>query len=173
MAKKTKTFRKKAVLKAIGKYARRKLNFVTDIFYDNDNKLYIDGQETNSLIIGEILTGNQSEFQILGKQYGFVKLRGIYIEAVAYSTGSRFDTGICIGHANDSLVFNNIRTQPNIMLFDVHTKNKSYVKISSEFTSTNSIELFNNIAILPFTQGTGQARFSLKITLYLTFKTNL
>ena len=48
-----------------------------------------------------------------------------------------------------------------------------YCKVSSEFTSTNDIQLFNNVALLPFRQGSGAARFTLKVTLYLTFKTNL
>lgn len=172
MAKK-KYFRKKAVLRAISKYHRRKLNFVTDIFYDNDNKTYIDGQETNSLVIGEVLVQNTGDFQTLGKQYAFVKLRGIYIEVVPVILNSRYNIGLCVGQANDSLVFNNIRTQPNILLVSKNDKSKMYVKVDSEFTSTNSIELFNNLAILPFSQGNGQARYSIKVTLYLTFKTNV
>lgn len=171
---KTKYYRKKAVLKAISKYHRRKLCYVTDINWDTQGNTFIDGQQTNSFIIGEALNGNTSEFQVLGKQYGFVKLRGILIEAVYNSSaGTIYTCGVCLGHTNDSIVFGNLRTQPNILLFNSMGKTKMYYKVSSEFTSTNDIQLFNNIALLPFRQGSGTARYSLKITLYLTFKTNL
>ena len=149
MAKK-KYFRKKAVLKAITKYHRRKLNFVTDVYVDNDNKVFIDGQETNSLIIGEILSSNTGEFQVLGKQYAFVKLRGISIETVPYLFSGRYNAGLSLGQANDSLVFNNIRTQPNILLINNNDKSRIYCKISSEFTSTNSIELSTYTSVTKF-----------------------
>lgn len=173
MAKK-KYFKKKAVLRAISKYHRRKLNLVTDIYIDNDGNTFIDGQQTNSLIIGEMLTGNTSEFQHLGKDYGFVKLRGVAVEAVPVEfSNARYSVGLCVGQANDSIQFGSIRTQPNILLINSQGKSRGYFKINSEFTSTNSIELFNNVALLPFSQGAGRIRYTIKVTLYLTFKTNL
>ena len=172
MAKK-KYFKKKAVLRAISKYHRRKLNFVTDVFIDNDNVTHIDGQQTNSLVIGETLVTNTGQFQTLGKDYAFVKLRGIAVEAVPIEFSARYNSGLCLGQANDSIVFNSIRTQPNILLINPHGKSRAYFRINSEFTSTNSIELFNNVALLPFTQGAGRLRYTIKVTLYLTFKTNV
>lgn len=165
---------RKAVLSAIAKYHRRKMNFVTDILWEANGKTFIDGEEVNSLIIGQTLTGNISEFQTLGKQYAMVKLRGVLIEAV-YNTsaGTIYDCGCCLGQTNDTINFGNLRNQPNILLFNQGGKNRMYVKVNSDFTSTNDIQLFNNVAILPFRQGSGTARYSLKITLYLTFKTNL
>lgn len=173
MAKyKRKYYSKKKVLKAIGKYQRRKLNYITDVYYDTDSKLFIDGEETNSFVIGQALLGNINEFQTLGKQYAFVRLRGILIEVNPDYITSGYDYGICIGNANDTIAFGNLRTQPNILLIDTKNKSRKYLKVSSEFTSTNSIQLFNNISLLPFRQGSGAAsRYSLKITLYLTFKT--
>lgn len=175
MAKgKTKYYRKKAVLKAISKYHRRKLNYITDIFWDTQGKTFIDGEETSSFIIGQVLTGNISEFQTLGKQYGFCKLRGVLIEAVYNSSaGTIYDCGLALAQTNDIAQFGNLRNQPNILLFNSNGKTKMYYKISSEFTSTNDIQLFNNVALMPFRQGSGTARYSLKITLYITFKTNL
>lgn len=174
MAKyKKKYYTKKKVLKAISNYTRTKLNYVTDFYIDEQNNWFIDGQQSGSLIIGEVLSGNTSEFQNLGKQYAFVKLRGVYMEVVPIVRGGRYNTGICLGNTNDLTNFGNIRTQPNILLISWNTKSKMYKKISSEFTSTNDIQLFNNVALLPFSQGNGAARFSIKITLYLTFKTNV
>ena len=164
-------FKRKAVLKAIGKYQRRKLNYITDFYWNQENNLIIDGEQSNSFIIGQALLGNQNEFQSLGKQYGFVKLRGVLIEVCNSTVNGGYDYGVCLGNTNDVIAFGNLRTQPNILLFDNNNKVKMYVKISSEFTSTNDIQLFNNVALLPFRQGTGAARWNVKITLYLTFKT--
>lgn len=163
---------KSAVSRAIGKYQRRKMNYVMNILWDN-NTLYIDGQQQSSFQIGEILSGNTSEFQTLGKQYAMVKLRGILIEAVNDSYTEGYNFGICLGQANDSIVFNNIRTQPNVMLLSKESKTKLYIPISGEFTSTNSIELFTNMKIAPFAQGNPKARWTVRVTLYLTFKSNL
>lgn len=175
MAKyKKKYYTKKKVLKAIAKYQRRKLNYVTDVYYDADGKLFIDGEETNSFIVGSALTGNINEYQTLGKQFGFVRLRAILIEVNPDYISAGYDYGICIGQTNDTIAFGNLRTQPNILLIDTKNKSRMYLKINSEFTSTNDIQLFNNVALLPFRQGSGAAtRYSLKITLYLTFKTSL
>lgn len=172
MAKKVRRFRKKAVLKAISRYTRRKMNYIMSVVWEN-NTLYIDGQQQNSFQIGDVLSGNTSEFQTLGKQYAMVKLRSIYIEAVNDSFSSGYNFGICLGQANDSIVFDNIRTQPNVMLLSKQTKTKMYVPIIGEFTSTNSIQLFTNMKIAPFAQGNPSARFTVRITLYLTFKANL
>lgn len=172
MAKyKRKYYTKKKVLKAITNYQRRKLNYITDLHWNSDGNLFIDGEQKNAFIIGEALLGNTNEFQTLGKQYAFVKLRGIRIEACHYGIGNAYDYGICIGNANDSIAFGNLRTQPNILLLNTNGKSSKYVKISSQFTSTNSIELFNNVALIPFRQGSGVSRWALQITLYLTFKT--
>lgn len=172
MAKKTRTFRKKAVLRAISKYQRRKLNYITDFYWNSDGNLFIDGQQSAGFNITEVFTGNSNEFLSLGKQYGFVKLRGILIEVDPVIV-SGYDFAISIGNTNDSLVFGNLRTQPNVLLIDTHNKSRMYHKIDSQFIATNANELFNNIALFPFRQGTGAGRFSLKITLYLTFKTAL
>lgn len=172
---KRRTFKKSiktTVNRVMSKYQRRILNYVTDVYYDNDGKLFIDGEETNAFIIGQALLGNINEFQTLGKQYAFVKLRGILIEVNPDQISVGYDYGICIGNANDTIAFGNLRTQPNILLIDTKNKCKKYLTVNSEFTSTNSIQLFNNISLLPFRQGTNNAaRYSLKITLYLTFKT--
>lgn len=109
MAKK-RYFKKKAVLRAIGKYTRRKMSYVTTVYWNGSSQLYIDGQQANVLTIGEILSGNTSEFQTLGKQYAMVKLRGISVEAVGHQYNAGYNFGLCIGQANDSIQFNNLRT---------------------------------------------------------------
>lgn len=164
---------KAAVNKVMSMYQRRKINYVFDLYWDNQNNLYIDGQQSNSFIVGQALLGNQNEFLSLGKQYGFVKLRGILIEVNPDFVTSGFDYGICLGNTNDVASFQNLKTQPNVLLIDTKQKSKMYVKVSSQFTSTNSIELFNNVALLPFRQNLGNdsVRMSVKVTLYLTFKT--
>lgn len=170
---KKKYYNKKKVLNAIAKYQRRKYNYVTDFYWNTEGNLLIDGEQTNSFIIGQALTGNVAEFQTLGKQYGFVKLRGILLEVTNSTIAGGYDYGCCIGQTNDTINFGNLRNQPNILLFDNNNKSRLFVKISSEFTSTNDIQLFNNVALLPFRQGTGAARWNVKITMYLTFKTAL
>lgn len=171
MAKK-RYFKKKAVLTAIGRYQRRKLNYITDFYWNSDGNLFIDGQQRGGFNIGEAFTGNSNEYLSLSKQFGFVKLRGILIEVDPVIV-SGYDFAISIGNTNDSLIFGNLRTQPNVLLIDTHNKSRMYHKINSQFIATNANELFNNFALFPFRQGTGAGRFSLKITLYLTFKTNL
>ena len=172
MAKKYRRFKKKAVLKAISKYQRRKMNYILGVSWDN-GVLSIDGQQHNTFSIGEILSGNTSEFQTLGKQYAMVKLRGILIEAVNNAITSGYNYGLCLGQANDSIVYDNLRTQPNVMLLGQYVKTRMYVPISGEFTSTNSIQLFTNMVLIPFSQGNSNARFVIRITLYLTFKSTL
>ena len=82
---KRRTFKKSiksAVTRAISKYQRRKMCYVCSLIW-NDGAMTVDGQNQQSLSIGDILSGNTSEFQTLGKQYAQVKLRGILIESLA------------------------------------------------------------------------------------------
>lgn len=172
---KRRTFKKSvkaAVSRAISKYQRRKMSYVMTINMANGNYT-IDGQQQNAFSIGEILSGNTSEFQTIGKQYAMVKLRGILIEAVPALYTSGYNIGLCLGQANDSVVFNNVKTQPNVMLLNIYGKSKMYVPISGEFTSTNSIELFTNMKLIPFSSSDTNCYFTVRVTLYLTFKSNL
>lgn len=59
------------------------------------------------------------------------------------------------------------------MLLSQYAKTHMYVPVSGSFTSTNDIQIFNNMKIIPFAQGTPIARFTIRLTLYCTFKTNL
>lgn len=172
---KRRTFKKSvkaAVTKAIARYHRRKMCYVFSVSWSN-GATNIDGEDKSSLSIGDVLTGNTSEFQSLGKEYAMVKLRGILVEAVPISYSVGYNYGACLCQANDSIGFNNVKTQPNVMLLDTHGKNRMYVPIHGEFTSTNSIELFTNMKLVPFASSNAGAYFTFKITLYLTFKSNL
>ena len=113
----------------------------------NDGNMTIDGQNQAALSIGDILSGNTSEFQTLGKQYGQVKLRGILIEAVCNKYTGGYNMGLFLGQANDSVVFSNARTQPNVMILDTNSRTRAYIPISGEFTPTNSIQLFTNMKL--------------------------
>lgn len=172
MAKYKKKYYKKKVLSAIGKYSRRKLHYVFTVQWTNGT-LLVDGEEKQSLTMFDAVQGNTAEYQTLGKQFAQVKLRGILIEAVSNSFGSGFNVGLCLGQANDVSTFGNVRTQPNVMILGEYVKNKMYVPISGSFTSTNSIELFNNMKIIPFAEGNPTCRFTVRLTLYCTFKTTL
>lgn len=172
MAKKKMYFKKKAVLKAISKYTRRKLHYVFSVQW-TDNTLYIDGQQQTSFKLFDAVQGNTAEYQNLGKQYAQVKLRGVNIEAVNSTISGGYNFGLCLGQANDATTFDNVRTQPNIMLLSQYAKTRMYVPVSGSFTSTNDIQIFNNMKIIPFAQGTPTARFTIRLTLYCTFKTNL
>lgn len=172
MAKKTRKFAKKAVLRAIGKYQRRKMSYVMTV--NCHNGVYtIDGEQQNSFNVGTVLTGNTSEFQTIGKQYAMVKLRGILIEACPAKYTSGYNIGLCLGQANDSVVFDNVKTQPNVMLLNIYGKSKMYVPISGEFSSTNAVDLFTNMKLIPFASSDASLYFTVRITLYLTFKSNL
>lgn len=172
MAKKRRYFKKKAVLKAITNYHRTKLHYIFSIYW-NSGTLTIDGTEQSAFSIRDAFQGNSNEYQNLNKQYAMVKLRGIGVEAVGGYQTTGYNLGVCLGQANDSVVFDNVKTQPNVMLLCNNIKTRMYCRISSQFVPTNDNQLFDNVKLIPFGQGSPSARFTIRVTLYLTFKTNL
>lgn len=172
MAKKTMKFRRKAVLSAISKYQRRKSCYVMSLNWQNGS-LTIDGQSMNAISFGDMIIGNTSEFQVLGRQYAMVKIRGISIEAVCNNYTQGTNQAICMGQASDSIAFGNVRTQPNILLLSRFGKARAYFPISGEFTPTNSNQLFTNMVLIPMASTESTATYTLKVTFYLSFKTVL
>ena len=76
MAKK-RYFKKKAVLKAIGRYHRVTVSRII-ILHASSSSVLLAGQ-SESYDLSHMLTGT-SPFQELGKQFALVKIRGVYVE---------------------------------------------------------------------------------------------
>lgn len=163
---------KSAVTKAIGRYHRTKMNYVMDIYFDGQGNVKYDG-DNNGFSIGDVLTGNTSEFQKLGKQYSMVKLRGILLETDSPGNPQGYNFTLGVVQSNDSPTYNNLITQPNVMIMPTTTTGRMYVPIGGQFTPTNDIQLFSNMKLLAVANGTPNGRFTVKITLYLTFKSIL
>ena len=112
MAKKTRRFKKKAVLKAISKYYRVTVNRVNTLVA-NQNQILLAGLE-DAYDLSHILTGT-STFQELGKQFALVKLRGVYIQI--NPSGAGVGTGmVCLAlqQANEPNA-TGVWSQPNVI----------------------------------------------------------
>lgn len=174
MAKK-RYFKKKAVLKAISKYSRKKIGFCCDAtFNENGPKV----GENTVLNLNDIISINSSDFQIYGKEYALVKLRGVLIEATLDSHNSAsYNHILSLQQANEPIDFYSMRNQANWMLLQRTGKSRMFVRINSEYEPTNLSNVFSNIIVAISNEGTiasgRSTRFSLKIILYLTFKTKL
>lgn len=171
MAKKKTYYRKKAVLKAISRYTRRKINYITTITF-GQNQMLIDGKA--QLQLQDILSAGGSEYLTLGRQYALMKLRGIRIECFRSALGegnASFILGILQANDNDS--FDAVRCQPNVLMLDRNNQTKIYVKINGTYNATNATDDVGNIKLVPQYTGlvsSGLYVFQIKITLYITFK---
>ena len=174
MAKKKSTT--KRVLKAIGKYQRRKISYICRLKAETAS-LTIDVNKA-TLPLGDILSSNNSEYLELGSQYGQVKLRGIGIRVVPCQNTAQGDPTVCLAllQANDEVTFNNIRTQPHVMTLSPEVASSIYIPYSGAFNATNATSDIGNIKIAPAIVGSitsGLLMWQVKISLYLTFKSVL
>lgn len=168
--------RKKVVLKAIGKYQRRKLSYITRLKATTES-LVIDVNKP-SLPLSDILSSLNSEYLQLGTQYGQVKLRGIGIRVVPCQNTAQGDPTVCMGvlQANDEVTFNNMRTQPHVMILSPQVASSIYIPYSGAFNATNATSDISNVKIAPAIVGSitsGALMWQVKISLYLTFKSIL
>lgn len=171
--KKTNT---KRVLKAIGKYQRRKISYITRLRAQTES-LVIDVNKA-SLPLSDILSSLNSEYLQLGTQYGQVKLRGIGIKAVPCQNTAQGDPSVCLAvlQANDEVTFNNMRTQPHVLVLSPQVASSIYVPYSGAFNATNATSDISNVKIAPAIVGSitsGALMWQIKISLYLTFKSVL
>lgn len=176
MAKyKKKFYYKKKVLKAIFRYSRKKIGYAcAAVFGENGPRV----DENTVLNLNDIISKNTSDFQIYGKEYALVKLRGVAIEAILDDHNSAaYNFLLSVQQANEPIDFYSMRNQANYMLLPKTGKARMYVRLNSEFEPTNLSNVFSNIIIAISNEGTigsgRSTRFSLKITLYCTFKTKL
>ena len=111
MAKK-RYFKKKAVLKAIGRYHRVTVSRIISLSA-NQNGIELAGNgEAYSL--SQMLTGT-SPFQDLGKQFALVKLRGIYVEVSPCKMGD-VEGMLCLAlQQADEPNNNGVYGQPNVI----------------------------------------------------------
>lgn len=174
MAKKTRRFRKKAVLKAIAKYYRVTVNRVNTLVSTNENKLLLAGLE-EAYDLSHILTGT-STFQELGKQFALVKLRGVYIE-VCPSTMQTNSVGMCCLALQQANELNNtgVWSQPNVIPVSDIQITRKYININSGWEPTNALTTIANLklAYQIIQNFNGTKCWNILIKLYLTFKSSI
>lgn len=173
MAKKTRRFRKKAVLKAISKYYRVTVNRIITLYGQADDKIVLAGLE-EAYDLSHILTGT-STFQELGKQFALVKLRGVYIEvnpcATPYGGGM-----LCLAlqQANEPNG-TGVWSQPNVIPVSEVQNTRKYIKIDSSWEPTNALTTIANLklAYQRIQNFNVSKSWNILIKLYLTFKSTV
>ena len=130
MAKK-KYYRKKAVLKAIGRYHRVTVSRIISLV-GTTNGISLNG-DGSAYALSQMLTGT-SPFQDLGKQFALVKLRGIYVEVspcyMAEGSGM-----LCLAlQQADEPNNNGVYGQPNVIPVSEVQNTKRYFKLGTSET---------------------------------------
>lgn len=172
MAKK-KYFKKKAVLKAIGKYYRVTISKVISLVTAQNGAVALAG-DSAGYNLSQLTTGT-STFQELGKQFSLVKVRGVYIECVPGSMV--LGTGmLCLAlQQADEENNNGVFSQPNVFTVSEQQNTKKYIKIGSTWMPTNSLNTLANLklAYQIIQNFNVNKNWSILIKLYLTFKSSL
>lgn len=172
MAKK-RYFKKKQVLKAIGRYHRVTVSRIISLECTS-NGVALAGNPS-AYELSTMLTGT-SPFQDLGKQFALVKLRGIYVEV---SPCAHTTTGgmICLALQQANEPNNNgVYGQPNVIPVSEVQNTKRYFKLGTAWEATNALNTIGNIKLayqVLQTFDSGQKNWNILIKLYLTFKSNL
>lgn len=171
MAKK-RYFKKKAVLKAIGRYHRVTVSRIISL-EGTTNGIALNGNP-EAYSLSTMLTGT-SPFQDLGKQFALVKLRGIYVEVspcyMASGTGM-----VCLALQQADEPNNNaVYGQPNVIPVSEVQNTKKYFKLGTSWEATNALNAIGNIklAFQAIQTFTAHKDWNILIKLYLTFKSNL
>lgn len=172
MAKKKTYYKKKAVLKAIGKYHRITVSRIITL-EGSTNGIALAGNPS-AYSLSSMLTGT-SPFQELGKQFALVKLRGILVEVCPCGTNA---TGgmICLAiQQADEPNNNGVYGQPNVIPVSTQQITRRYIKIGTSWEATNALNAIGNIklAFQALQNFTGNTNWNILIKLYLTFKSNL
>lgn len=173
MAKK-RYFKKKAVLKAIGRYHRVTVSRIITL-EANTNGVSLAGNP-GAYSLSTMLTGT-SPFQDLGKQFALVKLRGIYVE-VSPCNMPPAEGMICLAlQQADEPNNNGVYGQPNVIPVSQVQNTKRYFKLGTSWEATNALNAIGNIklafqALQTFNGNLGKS-WNILIKLYLTFKSNL
>lgn len=171
MAKK-KYYKKKAVLKAIAKYYRVTVSKVITLEV-TQNGVSLNGN-SSAYPLSEIFTGT-STFQELGKQFTFVKIRGVYIE-VAPIHNANAQGGICLAVEQANEANNNtVWSQPNVMLASDLQITRKYIPIRGTWEPTNAQSTLANLKLAYQVVKTfnSEKAWSILIKTYLTFKTSI
>lgn len=173
MAKK-RYFKKKAVLKAIGRYHRITVSRIVSLVA-NSNGVALAGAG-NAYSLSTMLTGT-SPFQDLGKQFALVKLRGIYVE-VSPCKMAAADGMLCLAlQQADEPNNNGVYGQPNVIPISEVQITRKYFKLGSSWEATNALNAIGNISlafqIIQNFNGELTKNWNVLIKLYLTFKSNL
>ena len=171
MAKK-RYFKKKAVLKAIGRYHRVTVSRIITLEC-TANGIALAGNP-GAYSLSQMLTGT-SPFQDLGKQFALVKLRGIYVE-VSPCAMSETAGMICLAlQQADEPNNNGVYGQPNVIPVSEVQNTKKYFKLGTSWEATNALNAIGNIKLAYQVLQTfdGGKDWNIFIKLYLTFKSNL
>lgn len=173
MAKYRKKIKTK-VTKAIEKYHRVKISKCVNV-YLNSSGFTINGSASAYALDG-VITDNSSAYQTMGKDYTMVKLRGVLLECSPWHvTGQGSFVLACM----QSLEANNygVGSQPNCMVCSGHQVTRKYIKIDGPYESTSVFNTLSNLKVGYQVIGSANSEthfyFLLKITLYLTFKSNM
>lgn len=172
MAKKKTYYRKKAVLKAIGRYHRVTVSRIISLI-GTTNGVVLNG-DGGAYSLSQMLTGT-SPFQDLGKQFALVKLRGIYVEVCPchMSEGAGM---LCLAlQQADEPNNNGVYGQPNVIPVSEVQNTKRFFKLGNSWEATNALNAIGNIKLAfqvlqNFSVGKD---WNILIKLYLTFKSNL
>lgn len=174
MAKKTRTFKKKAVIKAIEKYYRVTISKVISLI-GTSNGVALAG-DSAGYNLSQLTTGT-STFQELGKQFSLCKIRGILIEAAPWSTAGASGQGmLCLAlQQADEENNNGVFSQPNVMSLSSHQITRKYIKIGSTWMPTNNVGTLSNLKLAYQVIQTfnTQINFTVLVKVYLTFKSSI
>lgn len=171
MAKK-RYFKKKAVLKAIGRYHRITVSRIISL-YGTTNGVALAGDGA-AYSLSQMLTGT-SPFQDLGKQFALVKLRGIAVEVCpGYQGGGGGMICLALQQA-DEPNNNGVYGQPNVIPVSSVQNTRKYFKLGTSWEATNALNAIGNIklAFQVIQNFEVQKHWNILIKLYLTFKSNL
>lgn len=171
MAKK-RYFKKKAVLKAIGRYHRVTVSRIISL-EGNTNGIALNGNP-EAYSLSTMLTGT-SPFQDLGKQFALVKLRGIYVEVSPCDMLSG-NGMVCLAlQQADEPNNNGVYGQPNVIPVSQVQNTRRYFKLGTSWEATNALNAIGNIKLAFQALQTFNTRksWNILIKLYLTFKSNL
>lgn len=173
MAKYKKKIKTK-VTKAIEKYHRVKVSKCVNV-YLNSSGFTINGSAQPYALDG-VVTDSSGAYQTLGKDYTMVKLRGVLLECSPWCNEGQ---GSFVLALMQSLEANNagVGSQPNCLVCSAQQVTRKYVKIDGPYESTSVFNTLSNLKIgyqvIGSANSTTHFYFLLKITLYLTFKSNM
>lgn len=163
---------KKKVLNAIGRYHRITVSRINTLVGSTEG-LTLAGQQ-NAYDLSHILTGT-SPYQELGKQFAYVKLRGVYVEVCPCSMGT--GAGMCCLALQQAEEPNNqgVYGQPNVIPVSEVQNTKRYIKIGGSWEATNALNSISNLKLaFQVLQNFNVNKYwNVLIKLYLTFKSNL